>query len=314
MIIEVPNASHYEESGFGYLNLAWTEAISHLLHVNDAKETWWDASADDEDDDAPSEQEQRFWQRVQKHLGQSLSLSVQGTEFLLKGRIARISPYLLIANKVAEWPKQNSDGNIRFADFKTVDAQDLCRLYGAVSENPLDDEFTDLFTQLRRKRNVLVHSVDNSLKLVAKEILVNCLVVSEHLIGQQKWFGVRREYQVSDVEDYEDSCVNCVLGREFGILMEVLEPAQLHRFLGLNKRRRYYRCPSCQGECADWGLRTLSAFFPTKEPGQRELYCFVCEETFDVERSKCLDEECQGDVLYEDDCLTCGETQDKFRW
>lgn len=45
--------------------------------------------------------------------------------------------------------------------------------------------------------------------------------------------------------------------------------------------------------------------FPNK-PTSTNLYCVVCDQNYKVIRSNCVNEDCKGNVISEDEtCLTC---------
>lgn len=70
-------------------------------------------------------------------LSSSLSLVQQAIEFFLKGAIVDTSPYLLIVDEPRNWPAGCSMQDIPFANFRTLDAQDLPRVHDTVAPMPL---------------------------------------------------------------------------------------------------------------------------------------------------------------------------------
>ncbi len=93
MIIEIPNRDDFDKSGLSMLNLAWG-AISELYRnlVNAEVEEW--------DDDGEVTEE--YWQAAQRPISVALALAQQGIELLLKGKIAEISPFLLLVGSPRE--------------------------------------------------------------------------------------------------------------------------------------------------------------------------------------------------------------------
>ena len=113
MITVLPTPTEFQDSATALLNLAWDYAARLLRDLDEAKR--YGA----EDDDAS------YWSFAGRHLATGLALAHQGAEFLLKGRIASVSPYLLIGSSPRDWPRNCSKVDTPFAEFRTIDAQDL---------------------------------------------------------------------------------------------------------------------------------------------------------------------------------------------
>ncbi|MBJ6750742.1 hypothetical protein [Geomonas anaerohicana] len=143
MILDVPSSDDFRNSGITFLNLAWDRVQEILNTLDQADIAEWDA------DDEESEE---FWRSVQKPLFTSLALVQQATEFLLKGKIVEVSPFLLIAGDPRSWPKGCDKNHVQFADFRSVDAQDLIRVVNTVAHERLDDKLVTSIDELRGRQ------------------------------------------------------------------------------------------------------------------------------------------------------------------
>lgn len=165
MIIDIPTFEDFESSGVIFLNIAWDSVHEILFTLDESEFEEWD-DGDMSDD---------FWASAQRPLITALSLVQQATELLLKGKIANVSPYLLIADDPRNWPKGCDKTDVPFVDFRTIDAQDLIRVYNTVVGKRLDDSFIESYEHLRRVRNRIMHSVDKKFRTSPKEIIFTIL-------------------------------------------------------------------------------------------------------------------------------------------
>ena len=177
MITEIPSADDFKQSGIAFLNLAWDSAAQLHFQFEDAKEGYWYENEDAFEKEVPDQ----YWAAAQRPLATAVTLVQQGLEFLLKGRIAEVSPFFLISRSPAEWPKGCTSSDTRFADFKTIDAQDLVRVHDTVASAKLSEEIVKKFEFLRRQRNTIMHTVDREVRFTAFDIFRDVLVVSHEL-------------------------------------------------------------------------------------------------------------------------------------
>ena len=103
MIVDIPTKTDFDNNGIAFLNLAWQTVLSICLnfqeqsyqvqmgeaplekvHEAEEEDTWWEQAVED------------YWKATQQELATAVALAQQGTEFLLKGKIAHVSPFLLI--------------------------------------------------------------------------------------------------------------------------------------------------------------------------------------------------------------------------
>jgi hypothetical protein len=155
MIVDVPTGDDFKSSGTDYLNLAWNTLLSLLSQLQKTQDFYKEHEDTYKELINPLSSEE-YWGKAQRSLSTALSLIQQGTEFLLKGHIATVSPYLLISGDPSGYPSKSHERDVRFSEFKTIDAQDLIRAYNTVSANRLPDDFQRKFEYIRSKRNTIM--------------------------------------------------------------------------------------------------------------------------------------------------------------
>lgn len=297
MITNIPAPSDYAIAGIGYLNLAADQVFSLLHQLEEAK--WME-----------QEDLEEYWRAGQRPLSSALALVQQGAEFLLKSRIATVSPFLLISGDPRDWPSRSSTRNAAFSEFRTVDAQDLPRVHDTVAEVRLSAKFNAMYNDLRTKRNTVMHSVDHSSKMVARDILISAFEVSHELAGSQRWWSNRRDYLCNTPAStaYSTDHVDLVLMGEGETLLDILSRTEASKYLGVNKRLRHYVCPVCESADRYDSFDSVTAALRPNTPASTEVFCFVCEEPSVVVRNDCDYDDCRGNVLAVDleMCLTCG--------
>ena len=78
--------------------------------------------------------------------------------------------------------------------------------------------------------------------------------------------------------------------------------------LGVNLRQRNYYCPYCNYYLnKDWDESdsNFAVLHPNSQHSKR-IFCIVCGETHEVDRTQCIHKPCKGNVIGGDDyCLTC---------
>jgi hypothetical protein len=253
-------------------------------------------------------------------LSTALSLIQQGTEFLLKGHIATVSPYLLILGDPSNYPSKSHERNIRFSEFKTIDAQDLVKVYNTVSTGRLPDNFRQRFEDLRSKRNIIMHTVDPELYIKTKELFVEILEICHYLIEPNSWIKIRGQFIQNEPESVlyspETRELYNWLALEINLVIDLLTPSENNKYFNFNKKTRRYFCLSCYSgfreDYEDEQIPRLAQLIPN-EPTSNTIYCLVCNESYEVLREDCTAEDCLGNVIDPDDgtCLTCGS--DNFR-
>lgn len=300
MIIDIPAPADFHAAGLKQVHLAWHIAMRCVRDYDEA--TYFKLA-----DETPEEATEEFWRRSQPLLANAYSLIQQGMELALKGRIAAVSPYLLIGDP-KDWPNSAANGTASFGDFRTLDATDLVKVHNSVIASRLDDEFKTFWDQVRRDRNRIMHSAAPGTftpALVVKTILTAVEVLFDDMPWPRRLLQMEHNGRFASLGVVDDAQNNVLF--EIGSAIGQLTPSEAKRFFGFDNERRAYLCPHCYFAAnLDWQDEWPHlAQFTTKTPGAKALYCFVCEQTTEVERTACLDDACKGDVIAEGICLTC---------
>lgn len=304
MIVDIPVEEDFRSAGKDFLCLAWETILGLSLSLEDTLDHTL------EDDEVITD---TYWEAAQRPLSTALSLTEQAVEFLLKGKIASVSPFLLIANDYPGWPKQSSSNQVRFSDFKTIDAKDLLRVYNTIAHSPLNDEFRQRYEQLRSKRNTIMHTVDPTLRVKADDVMVDILEIHKSLLGDESWIDIRRNHIYNSPDSvvylYASEQFETTLIREIEHAIITLPPALASRYFGINKKQRRYLCPDCYCTCVDYcpnGM-PLTTLLTPNTPASTSVHCIICEKDFEIERRPCSNPDCKGHILHKNDgtCLTC---------
>ncbi len=300
MILEIPNDEDFKNSGLGFINLALDQIF----------ELYSDLSSSEIEDWGEHDDIETYWIAAKIKLNNSLALIQQGIEFILKGRIVSISPYLLIASEPKEWSNKWEKNDVSFSEFRTLDAQDLIKVNNIIHPQKLSEGFITKFNDLRQRRNAIMHTISKSIKIDAKEIIIVSLEVINELIEPFGWINLRRKYLEESPVSAAFSCdhVELTLLTETHILLDLLSPSETKKYFNFNKKQRRYICPTCSrvDECDS--LNTDTALLEPNKPDSTSVYCFICEDEYEVIRLNCP--YCKGNVIESNKkmCLTCGET------
>lgn len=283
------------------LNLAWDTVSALYLHADRSEMKQWD------DENQVTDE---FWSAAQGPLGNAHALLHQGVELLLKARIAEVSPFLLLDRSVRDWPRDWTRRDTKYSEFRTIDAQDLIRLFDTVRPVRLDEGFARVIEEQRKTRNAFIHSFDKSLRHSPETIWVSILDICHHLIGPQRWITLRRAYLEGTPASiaWSSDEVPTELAWEGMHLLERLKPAQRALYLGMEPKSRIYICPHCTDECSDVNLVVKTAQLLPNKPAATEIFCFLCAKKHTVRRKDCIAEDCRGNVMFKGDgliCLTC---------
>jgi hypothetical protein len=184
LITEIPTVDEFQYTGSTFLNLAWDSILTLLYELDDLNT----AEVEERDfnlkhPDFAREPKlcnvaTKYWQLASKPLSISLALAEQGIEFLLKSRIVEHSPFLLISGNPKEWPSRCDRENTPFSKFQTIEAQYLLRVHDSIADVRLPDDFKTRYQELRRKRNVIFHTVDPSLRVSPVDVAIEILQAS----------------------------------------------------------------------------------------------------------------------------------------
>jgi hypothetical protein len=293
MITEIPTASEFQEAGLNQLYLAWQIAMQAVQDYEEAQQLAYEMNEDEAAAAAAA-----YWSKSQPVLANAFGLVQQAMEMALKGRIAAISPYLLIARDPKDWPAGVDRRAVSFSEFRTLDAADLVKVHNTFAANPLDNVFSGFWDSVRRDRNKLMHSV--TVKLFDPALLIRgIMMVNEPLFSNSNWpqrlLTMEAEGKYAAYGLGSDDDQNIVMG-QIEIALRHLTPAESKRFFGFDPKRRAYVCPVCWGRAnRDWQEDWPAlAQFSSKEPSATTIHCVVCEEATEIERNDCINPKCKS--------------------
>ncbi len=108
MLTATPESDDFIKTGLTLFNFAWDTVATLITDLDDSEFFGVDVH----------EVSDAFWLSSKQKLSTSLAVAQQGIEFVLKGKIAEVSPFLLIAGGPNEWPKKCDKNDTNFADFR----------------------------------------------------------------------------------------------------------------------------------------------------------------------------------------------------
>lgn len=262
-------------------------------------------------DTSPQEFQENYsllWKHKQPVLRNAVILIQQSHESLMKAEIANVSPLLLLENKRTDWPTLHRHKDKDFNTFYTIGAESLLYTYNAVLTKPASEELIKFAEEVRILRNKIIHSVFNE-PLYPRYIVGLILYTFTLFLGRDSWWESIRE----------NLFTNPFYGKidkpfEEANLIEHLEDAEryfgrkeLSNHFNQNLSNRGYYCPDCKIslEREDGEIHSKWAYLKPNTPTSRTIKCVCCLSEIEVSRTDCLSEDCRGNVLYEDICLTC---------
>lgn len=274
MIKEIPSDHDFISTGLSLLCHSWGTVLDLLKELEFAED--WNGIDIPEISDS-------YWEAAKQILMTALSIAQQGSEFIIKGKIAEISPFLLIASKPNEWPKiSKSCPDVYFSDFKTLDSQDLIKVHNMVCSKILPDKFVTKFNELRRMRNAIIHTVDTRINIHVRDVIESILFTFKHLFPNEDWVETRRDFFFNspNAEIYSTDGYEGVIVREFKIIIDLLPPKSLKEYFGFNKKAKRYICPNCLSSSEDEQIESKTVVLKPDSPKPQKYYCFVCQESF----------------------------------
>lgn len=300
MVLNIPTPNDFYQSGKELFNFAWDATSRLLIDLDQAEDFGFDKT----------EVSDNYWIAARRTLTTSMTIVQQGVELILKGKIAEISPYLLISGVPSQWPSPYERKDVEFAEFRTVDAQDLIRILDTFSPATLSPEFSERFHALRERRNVMMHSVAGNISISVIEVVDAILYMHRTMFPDENWGTVRRAFldisPDSEIGGGEFSTNRTCW--EMSLVRDLLKPAEVLSYLRIDKKQRAYLCPACLWAAnTDGGFDYKLAVLHPKSPDATRLYCTVCNIEHVVIREDCGQSGCLGNVISEEGgCLTCG--------
>lgn len=327
MIIEIPSADDFRRASIDLLNLVWSTAIGYLNDCQDFEEFddhTSDTFGDSDTTWTPEERattEVKLWQESQVSLANAFSLIQQAIEMGFKARIAEVSPFLLIARDARDYPAGSTKKDIPFSAFRSLDAADLMRVHNTVCREKLSDQFGNFWDSIRRRRNVLIHSVVLSGELIKpQELLEHVLIINKAMHPGETWFNRRllhykKNYENTDVYMWEYGIIYADICNEFYVAFNYLPKKMTREIFGFDHRARSYMCFHCfmkaDSDCWYYMRNPRSALLTPNSKQSTSLLCTMCGQISAVIRRKCCNPSCKSTVLCNEGqmCLLCGEEQ-----
>lgn len=310
MLLNIPTEADYRVDGINSLNFAWDIATSLFIDLEQSEESLGN------DHVAPLVPE--YWQKAERRLQSTIPMIQQGVEFLLKGKVAAISPYLLLSGQPSNWPRGSDLRDTEFADFRSIDAQDLIRTIDTFGAQRFDEAFVRKFEALRKQRNKLVHTANAQLKIDIGEVLELVLYFHKALCPNESWASQRLEFlanrpvaalwEALEADGERPGWIN-----EMMAAMRILSRRDVETYFSIPQKTRRYICPGCQHACGDHDFSPETAFFALQMKGATFLHCVLCDEEHEVVRLDCEKPDCKGNALsveYEI-CCSCGADASK---
>lgn len=301
MIQKAPKASKLLTSGKELLNLSW-QLVTDILRTPEA----------DYFEQLTQKQRNMFWKNARRQILTAHTLLVQGIELVIKGRIASVSPLLLIERLSDSSIQENVD----FCDCKTIQESVLVSVHNKVSDKKISSNFANNFKDMLRLRNEIIHLETNKhtkipeIKSLANDVLINIMYVSEELL-YEKWFKIREDFLEESVQIFDDGVTTArlLLCREFKALKNFLTASEYGRFFHHNKAAKNYYCVKCYDVCDckhEWDFEDYK--FAVIDPkDQTKMYCPVCDSHFVYKKYKCMANFCKGALHADGTCLCCLE-------
>lgn len=264
-------------------------------------------------------EEEELWQYHKGDLRTCLMLVYQGLELYLKSVICEESPLLLIETSRTDWPTNPSSNDRDFNELYTLTGESLIRTFNALPLNGTDkDVLNTVFDRIRKKRNVITHSSPN-FTIAPDELIKDAVLILSTFEGNDKWWTLIKENNVDHplfgYGDYDYELANLILRLEF--IKKKSGIGYLNKYSTINLRSRSYLCPNCTRYLGDLGFNSNDvpkwSFLSPNTSTSKTVLCFSCQQNFNIERVKCTNEVCKGNVIDIENrvCLTCFEEYDE---
>jgi len=303
LIENIPTQDEFMDSGLDLFNTAWDISLNLLRDLSEAESFGVD-TGDIEDE---------YWKSAKRRLSAAYSLVLQGIEFLIKGQISAVSPYILISASPKEWPSKCDKEDRAFADFKTIDAHDLVKVANTVCPTRYSAEFSERIDELRKTRNSIIHTIDRRIAVTILQVIEEVLWICSNNSTKIEWAKVRKKYLENDpiAKLHSTDHVDGFHVQEFALVFDLLGKSKVEKYFEIPKTQRRYICPSCYESCRsnESSLIPKTAYLKPNTPQSTILYCPICSNTFTIKRKSCNNLPCKGNVIEEQDwlCLTCGD-------
>lgn len=315
MIIEIPTEKDFLTTGENLFNTAWGQLCELLMDFSEIGSLSGDWEVNKKD-------EERYWLAAKQTLITALPNVQQGVEFFIKGKIAAISPYLLISGPISHWPRGCDKKDIPFSNFHAVDAQDLIKIHDTISELKFSKDFKQLFENMRSTRNRIMHTVDLNLKVLPQDLAQVVLEAHKFLAGEKKWIRARikyldnsPEYSIKYIRELNyHSYIKLQIFEELAEIINLLPPSKIRKYFGFEKKAKSYHCSNCYDEISSLDFFDPDYHGAILKPLQRiemtenTYKCFICDYQVEPVDFDCTEEFCKGKLFdpVKRRCLECG--------
>lgn len=249
----------------------------------------------------------------------SIVLIHQGIEALLKSKISKKSPLLLLEQRRSDWKTLPGSDDIDFTDMYTISGEDLIRTFFAtLNEGEIEDNFRAHFEKVRVIRNKIVHGIGND-EIKPEEVLRLILWTFTYLNGKGSfWRALQDKFYDHPGHLVGDSDLEFEEIQQYShldYLQALLGKGELNNHFEIDLKSRRFYCPECTGQDGilvqqdqdgnvvnvDTSPTSKWTFLRPNNPDSTNVFCLVCQRNFEVERNDCNGEEekaCKGNVLY----------------
>ncbi|EAS40752.1 hypothetical protein C9J48_10945 [Photobacterium profundum] len=311
MVFDIPSKDDFFAMGDSLLNSAWDNLVALLKDYDEHLDLVCEADF-----------KEQYFQHSKPKLMSSFTLVQQAVEFYLKGRIAEISPYILIANDGRNWPKNASRSDISFLEFRTIDAQDLVKIHNTFASQKLDDGFNTWFNQMRNERNKIIHSVSSKNQIEPSKLAEVILTAHGYFFGSTNWVESRFNYHIKSpsnsldfISDNEKEGYRYFeVHEEISIVVNALAPSLVRKFFGFNKKSKAMECNFCEEKFEKiefydhgrWRQHLVDTLIQSSE-SKTKFTCFICNNTLEVFEASCI--ECRETKINVENgqCVWCRE-------
>ncbi len=310
MIIEFSTKDDFYHAADGFLNSSWDSVTEHLHEFEALRGAINGLDHEDESN--------RYWASAKQTLVSATALVQQAVEFYIKGRIANVSPYLLISGNPQTWPRGANKKDIEFSAFRTLDAQDLIKVHDTVCPERFSDQFIQWNESMRTIRNRVIHTVDKSLAVTPEEVINSILYTHSYFNASECWFSSRRKYlentpvnsmkSIRSEENYESHLTHTLLV-DYRLTIDILPPAACKKYFSYDKKVKSFHCPSCSHtvSCMDfWDNEFIHDCAKTYQKlSESEVYlCRLCGHEGRILERNCEEYGCEG-TLQDSEYGTC---------
>lgn len=255
----------------------------------------------------------------QSEMQSIFSIVQHSNELALKAMICEVSPYLLLIGNDLKL-NVNPSTDLRFTDFRTIDAVDLPAAVNNFCPRKLTQQFVQTYDDIRGFRNKFVHLGHSDRRFDPFELLHSLIAIYSELWPQRNWLRDRVDFASEERKAYfsdgKHFSVHADIMYEQEYNIELFTKSEFKTVFGEEKSRRRYFCFDCLDEAttgwSDFDRETAKTAFISRSDNQ-QIRCAMCETSFIVERIPCSQDGCKGNVIgansdeHDGRCHTCGE-------